>query len=132
MYLYHASTTQGLKTLEPRQRYTPSRNMKFPAIYATPLAAYAATHSFPWSTDEGVKLNTADGVISLSVPESFRERIQVPISIYKLPDTNFVHTDDEVTGHTWHTTESVGVLEEIKYDSVEKALTELGAHLTFV
>ncbi|HEY1037122.1 MAG TPA: hypothetical protein VGE62_00905 [Candidatus Paceibacterota bacterium] len=131
-YLYHGSTIQGLKTLEPRKRHTPSSAMDYEAIYATPLPAYAAAHSFSWSTDEGVDLNVFSGKdVSLVVPANFKERLQVPISIYKLPADGFEHTADETTGHAWHTKKPTAVLEEVVYPSVEAALAELGVTLTY-
>ena len=69
-HLYHGSTTQHIKVLEPRQRYTPQGKIEYAAIYATPLTAYAASHSFPWSTDEGVKLDVVDGIVEMSIPTS--------------------------------------------------------------
>ena len=131
-YLYHASTTQNIKTLEPRKRYTPQGKINYSAIYATPLPAYAVSHSFPWSTGEGVILNVNNSIVYLSIPKSFKERLQVPISIYKLSSEGFKHTEEEVTGHTWHTVNPVQVIEEVKYPSVEIALKELGVILQYI
>ncbi len=131
-HLYHGSTTQNIRTLEPRKRYTPQGKIEYAAIYATPVAGYAACHSFPWSTDEGVNLNTFGGKFEMSVPVALKERLQEPISIYKIPDTGFTHTKEETTGYTWHTIQPVEVLEEVKYESVEKALQELGVKLSYI
>jgi len=131
-YLYHGSTTQNIKTLEPRKRYTPQGKIDYSAIYATPLIAYAATHSFPWSSDEGVGLDVGDTKIFFNIPEALQERLQVPISIYKISDEHFKHTEEEVTGYTWHTTEPVDVLEEKQYSSVEAALKELGVDFKYI
>ena len=62
-YLYHGSTTQNIKRLEPRIRYTPAGKIDYSAIYASPLAAYAAAHSFPWSSNEGVDLDVLNNQI---------------------------------------------------------------------
>ncbi len=131
-YLYHGSTTQHIKTLEPRERYTPQGKIDYSAIYATPLPAYAAAHSFAWSTDEGVDLQVRDNQVFLTVPQSFKERIQVPVSIYKISANGFTHTAEETTGYTWHTTSPVEILEEVQYPSVEVALKELGVVVGFV
>ncbi|MBU3668365.1 MAG: hypothetical protein FGM57_00170 [Candidatus Taylorbacteria bacterium] len=130
-YLYHGSTTQNIKTLEPRKRYTPQGKIDYSAIYAKPLPAYAAAHSFPWSTDEGVGLDVEEHGVDLSIPNSLKERLQVPVSIYKLAPDSFEHTEEELTGYTWHTTKPIEILEEVKYPSVEVALKELGAKLTY-
>ncbi len=132
MYLYHASTVQNLKTLEPRHRSSPHDDFKVEVIFASPLAAYSACHSFLWETSEGVVLKVENSEINFSIPENFKERLQVPISIYKISDENFMHTNEEVTGQTWHTVQPTDVIEEIKYESVEKALVGLGVKLHFV
>lgn len=130
-YLYHGSVVQNIKILEPRKRHTPSATIDFSAIYATPLPAYAVTHSFPWTSDEGFDVNVTNGKVEMIVPKEYRERLQVPISIYKVFATDFVHTKDEESGYTWHATCSVPVLEEAKYGSVEDALNKLGCALKF-
>jgi hypothetical protein len=131
-YLYHGSTTQNIKILEPRKRYTPQGKIDYFAIYATPLPAYAAAHSFPWSTDEGVGLDVDQSGVNLSIPISLKERLQIPVSIYKVSSDNFRHTKEELTGYTWHTINPVEVIEEIKYPSVEIALRELGAKFQYI
>ena len=131
-YLYHGSIIQNIKILEPRKRYTPQGKIDYPAIYATPLPAYAAAHSFPWSTDEGFGLDVDEHGVGLSIPKNLRERLQVPISIYKLSSEGFEHTKEELTGQTWHKTNPVEVIEEVKYPSVEVALKELGAKFHYV
>lgn len=131
-YLYHGSTTQNIKILEPRRRYTPQGKIEYSAIYATPLPAYAVAHSFPWSTDEGVGLDVDEKGVDLSVPINLKERLQVPISIYKLSSEGFEHTEEELTGYTWHTIHPVEVIEEVKYSSVEIALKELGAKCQYI
>ena len=131
-YLYHGSTTQNIKILEPRKRYTPQGKIDYSAIYATPLQGYAATHSFPWSSDEGVALDVNEDEISFSVPKKLAERLQSPISIYKISSENFKHTQEELTGYTWHTTQPVEVLEEKQYASVAEALKELGVDVKYV
>lgn len=131
-FLYHGSTTQNIKILEPRKRYTPQGKINYSAIYATSLVGFAAAHSFPWSTREGVGLDVYEDLIELSIPKNLKERLQVPISIYKLSAKGFEHTKEETSGYTWHTINPVKVLEEIKYLSVEIALKELGVKFEYV
>jgi hypothetical protein len=130
-YLYHGSTTQNLKNLEPRKRFTPNGDIDYSAIYATPSMAFAATHSFPWSTKEGFDLSIENGEIFFTVPSNFRERLNAPISIYKLPSDGFQQTKEESTGYTWHTTKDAIVLEEVKYKSVIEALNKLNIKVSF-
>lgn len=131
-HLYHGSTTQNLKTLEPRKRYTPAGKIDYAAIYATPLPAYAAAHSFPWSSDEGVGLDVVDGKVDMSVPKALQPRLQVSISIYKVSSDNFEHTKEEETGYTWHAVKPAQVIEETKYKSVEEAIAVLGGLLNYI
>ncbi len=93
-YLYHGSTIQNLKVLEPRKRFTPGEDFQEAVIYATPVPAYAAAHAFPWSSDEGFDLETNDN-IELIVPSSRKERLGIPISIYKVSADSFERTFEE-------------------------------------
>ncbi|HEY1041401.1 MAG TPA: hypothetical protein VGE63_01610 [Candidatus Paceibacterota bacterium] len=129
--LYHGSVVRNLKTLEPRKRYTPSQTIEYAAIYATPLPGFAAAHSFAWSSDEGVELDVENGKVTMLIPETLKERLSIPISIYTLPPDTFELTKEEGTGATWHSTQPVNILQEKKYSSVLEALTENGVELTF-
>ncbi len=62
-YLYHGSSIQNLKILEPRKRFTPEGKINYSAIYASPSIQFSICHSFPWSTNEGVNLSIEDGKI---------------------------------------------------------------------
>lgn len=131
-YLYHGSAAHNIKILEPRKRYTPQGKINYSAIYATPLPAFAAAHSFPWSTDEGVELDVEENEVTLSIPKSLKERLQIPISIYKVQAEGFEYTEEESSGYTWHTIHPVEVIEEAKYPSVEIALKELGVKFRYI
>ena len=128
-YLYHGSIIQNLKILKPRKRYTPAGKIDFAAIYATKLPAYAACHSFPWSSKEGIDLNIIGNKISLEIPSKFKDRLKTPISIYKISSKDFEHTKEESTGLTWHSKKQTPIIEEVKYASVKEALEILGAKL---
>lgn len=132
MFLYHGSTTQNLKILEPRKRYTPAGKIEYAAIYATPLIPFAIAHSFPWSSDDGIGLDVIKDNISISVPKNLKDRLQVPISIYKISNEGFELTKEEETGYTWHSINPTKVIEEIKFSSVEEALKQLGSKLEYI
>jgi len=131
-FLYHGSTTQGLATLEPRKRYTPAGKIDFAMIYASLNPAFAAMHSFPWSSDEGFDIMIDHDQMTLVVPAKQAERLNIPISIYKISADGFQATIEETTGETWHTTKPTSVLEETKYTSVKDALQTFGATIKFV
>jgi hypothetical protein len=130
-YLYHGSTTQNIKILEPRHRYTPAGKINDEAIYATPLPVFAAAQSFPWSSDEGVILDATDEKIKMTVPTGLKQRLSAPISIYKISSGGFEQTVEESTGFTWHTKSPVRVLEEIKYPSAAEAIRSLGGEIIY-
>ncbi len=131
-YLFHGSTTQDIKVLEPRKRYTPAGKIEYKAIYATPLPHYAAAHAFPWNSDEGVDLDVVGDDVFLEVPESIEDRLNTPVSIYKIHSDGFRHTTEELTGATWDTIKPVQVLSETKYPSVRQAFEELGGKLSIL
>ncbi len=83
-------------------------------------------HSFPWTSDEGIDFEVIDGKVMLIVPKALEDRLEQPISIYKVSAEKFQHTTEEETGYTWHAIEPIEVLEERKYASVIEAFRELG------
>ncbi len=131
-YLYHGSTTQGIKLLEPRKRFTPAGAIDYSAIYASSSPAFAICHSFPWSSDEGIDIEIKDGRMQLLVPSQLRDRLNTPISLYKILSVGFERTQEEETGYTWHTTASVPVIEEARYESVFEALEKNGGKVSYV
>lgn len=131
MLLYHGSTTQNLTLLKPHHRYSPAGAISYGAIYATPSLAFAATQAFPWSSDEGIDVEVNNTKMILTIPLSLKARLLVPVSIYKISDDKFVHTKEETMGLTWHATEPVEVIEEVKYESALKALEELDVEVKY-
>jgi hypothetical protein len=54
--LYHGTITPNIELFKPRKRYTPSSDSG-PRVYASGNPAFAAAHSFPWHSGEGVRLS---------------------------------------------------------------------------
>lgn len=131
-FLYHASPVQGLTTLKPQKRFAPEGMVIDSAIYASPKIEFAATHGFTWTTDEGIDLSIYDGKITLTIPKDMRDRLLIPLSIYKISDEDFVKTVEETTGLTWHTEKTVAVINETKFASAEDALAELGVDVHYI
>ncbi len=131
-YLYHGSTTQNIKTLEPRHRYVPTDEITHEAIYATTLPAFAAAQSFPWSSEEGFILDVTGGKIKMIVPVRFKDRLSTPVSIYKISDEGFDQTKEESTGFTWHIKNPITFLEEIQYPTAANAIESLGGEIVYV
>ena len=70
-YLYHCSTTPGIKELEPRKRFTPmilGKKAK-PAIYAAKDPGYAAGHGFSWKSSDGLDIFEYNNKVILKVPK---------------------------------------------------------------
>ena len=131
-FLYHGSATSGIKILEPRKRFTPAGKIEYAAIYASTLPLIAAVHSFPWTSDEGIDFDILEKEITLAIPDSLKDRLQKPISIYEVSAKRFRHTAEDETGYTRHSIEPVEVLEENKYTSVIEAFKELGGEIKLI
>jgi hypothetical protein len=131
-FLYHGSVIQDIKLVEPKKRFTPAGAIDYSAIYASPSPAFAICHSFPWSSDEGIDIETKDDRIRLLIPSQLRGRLNTPVSLYKIPAAGFEHTREEETGYTWHTTMTVPVLEEVCYASVLEALQKNGGEVSYI
>ncbi len=131
MELYHGSIVHNFKILKPSRNHTPDGKIDYEAVYATPLKAYAAAHAFPWGSDEGFDLDVINGQVEFIVPLKFKERLNVPISIYSVDQSGFEFTKEEIVGYTWHSRKEVEVLDEKKYTSVEEAIVKLGGSIKY-
>ncbi len=131
-HLYHGSVVRGLKVLEPKKRFTPSETIDFSAIYATPSKTFAITHSFPWSSEDGFDVEIKDGQVTLLCPKLSVHKLIVPISIYVISDKDFVRTEVEETGYTWHSIESSVVMEEIRYETVVLAMEKEAGFIEYI
>lgn len=129
-YLYHGSITADIEVLEPRRRYTP-QGVDIEAVYATPLPAYAVAHSFPWGSEEGFDLDVISGVVNFVVPNEYKDRLLVPVYVYKISSNTFEFTKDELVGYTYHSLSPVKVISVQQYPSVKVALELLGANITY-
>lgn len=128
--LYHGSSTDGIERLEPRLRYTPGEELNSPAgIYATDLPAFAAGHSFPWSTDEGIDLNVIEGVVVMDVPQSILDRLERNIYIYTVSADPFTFLECESSGHTYRTTQPVDCLAKAAFHNVKEAIEFYGGRV---
>jgi len=121
--LYHGSLTDGIERLTPRVRFTPGEELSSPAgIYASDLPAFAAAHSFPWFSAEGIDLFVEDGIVVLEIPASLAERLDTPVYMYFVDGLLFSLLECESTGHTFRATEAVDCLDKIRFDSVTEAI----------
>jgi hypothetical protein len=130
--LYHGSSVQNIKTLEPRKRFTPAGLIDFSAIYATSLRAFAVCHSFSWSSESRIDIEIKDEKVTLIVPTSLKSLLNIPISIYTVSADQFIKTEEDQLGATWHAIETVEVISESKYDNVMEAMESAGGYIEFV
>jgi len=129
-YFYHGSLTDEIERLEPRLRYTPGNESNSPAgIYASDLPAFAAAHSFPWSSDEGIDLYVVGETVMLEIPRSLVERLQIPVHVYRVENKLFSQITCDLTGHTFRATEPVDCLEKKSFSSVVEAIEYYGGYV---
>ena len=132
-FLYHGSSVDGIECLEPRLRYTPGDEEMSPAgIYASDLPAFAAAHSFPWSSDEGIDLYVDEGTVFLQVPHSLAPRLQRSTFIYVVDGSQFTFLTCEATGHTFRATKAIPCLQKMSFPSVTDAITHYGGHVVIM
>lgn len=131
-FVYHGSTAGNITEFEPRKRYTPN-GLDVPArVYASPNPAFAAAHSFPWSSDEGIDVTFDEGKTVLVVPEKFKDKLEQKVYIYKIDGSNFKPTKEEGTGETYHSEEHVSPQETIAFESVTSAIEYFGGHVHII
>lgn len=130
--VYHGSVSGDIQEFEPRKRFTPSGADVPPRVYATPNPAFAAAHSFPWSSDEGIDVTFKDGQTILVIPEEHRDRLNQPVFIYELSGDNFELTEEEETGETYHSVSGVVPDEVRSFSSVTEAVEHFGGRIKIV
>jgi hypothetical protein len=125
---YHSSQTDDIDTLEPRSRYTPGGDKAPPSsVYATDDPAYAATHAFPWATEEGVNLYYDDsGHVKLEVPASIQDRLKQPVFIYEVSSKTFEAVTSDEMGHNFRSVVPVKCLAKRRFENVIAAVTCYG------
>src|SRR4051812_15559937 len=123
---------EGIREFEPRSKATPQGLDLGPAVYSSPLPAFAAAHGFRWSSNEGFTLYVVDCEVVFKVPERFRYRLLVPVYLYELPPDHFEITPEETTGWTFHSRMKVVPLDVRKFGSVEEAIFSFGGHVKYV
>lgn len=134
--MYHGSTHTNLQVLKPFKRYTPGDETLAdsipPRIYATYLPAYAVAHSFPWSSEDGIDIAIEHDRITLIVPKNNKWLLNQEICIYTLPDTDFVKTEEEKTGLTYHSEHEVTPVSVEHFKSVLDAMEQFSGKVKYI
>jgi hypothetical protein len=128
--LYHGSSTAGIAEFEPRRRYVPSEAID-DQIYATDLPAFAAAHSFPWQSSEGFDLSIENGTVAFYIPSVYKERLNAPAYIYKLPGNSFRLATEDSTGHTFISDTNVTPIGVKQFVTVEQAIQYFGGKVVY-
>lgn len=135
-HIYHGTIEKDLAVIRPFKRFTPGgaelADKMPPRIYASYNQAYAVAHSFPWSSDDGVDITIKDGVVILMVPHTSQHVLKQEVSIYALPDSDFVFTTEEETGLTYHSTVEVAPLACQCFKSVTAAMDAMGGKIELI
>ncbi len=125
-FIYHGSITGEIKEFEPRKRYTPSEEVATKRTYASDNPCFAVMHSFPWSSEEGIDIVEKEDKLYLQIPKDLQNRLNQPIYIYKLSGDNFVLTEEENTGNTYHTEKPVKPLSVKRFSTVTEGIEYYG------
>ena len=70
--------------------------------------------------------------MTLLVPEDKKNLLNTKIYVYSLPDKTFVPTEEEETGLTYHSVESVKPIKCECFPSVFKAMSDFGGVIKFI
>ena len=131
--IYHGTTTPNIAILEPRKRFTPGganiADMIKPRIYASYVPAFAVAHGFPWSSADGIDIEISEGKVTLVLPKNKSGILDQKVCLYELPDTTFVHTDEEETGLTYHTEVNTVPLSVKCFASISEAMEVNGGRI---
>lgn len=129
-FFYHGSATDGIECLEPKLRYTPGNELASPpSVYASDLPAFAAAHSFPWSSSEGIQLYVEGTTVIMEISTKIYERLQRKVYIYTVDSSLFSRVESELTGHTFRATIPVECLEKQSFQSVVEAIEYYGGQV---
>jgi len=134
--IYHGTTQKDLDIIKPFKRFTPGdeevADSISPRIYASYVPTFAAAHSFPWSSEDGIDIVTEDGAVSILVPADKQSVLDQEICIYTLPDDTFILTTEEETGLTYHTEQKIIPIKCDCYQSVIVAMEKLGGQIKLI
>jgi len=132
MILYHASSQQDLKYIDPNKNIMKHNNEKHRKVYASPDKAYASAFSFMWSEAEGFRYERSTDRDSwvLKVPPKYASRLNHPCSIYIVDNAGFV--DENMSTPEYSSKVSVKVLKEEKYKSALECMRINGVKVSIL
>lgn len=132
MILYHASTEQNLKFLDPHRTMPLHLSGLKKEIYASPDKAYAAGFCFNWKPSDGIIFNKIfeKGPWVLKVPPKYAQRLNHPCSIYELDTNGFGNLNTSKPEYSSKI--KVKVLNEEKYETALMCLKQNGVEVSIL
>jgi len=123
--LYHASSQQNLKSLDP-SRNTSKHTAGFRAVtYASDDKTFVSAFTFPWIDPMGIKFGRVNmGAWTLTIPKKHLPLMDKPCSIYEVPAKDFTKVPGTMPEYTSDV--EVPVLKETKYTSARKCMEAHG------
>lgn len=130
-FLFHGSLTGDIEELEPRERHKPEESIGA-RVYATPFPAWAAAHSWDWSSEDRVDTRIKNGKVVLIIPKHLKEKLFVPVYIYKVPSESFNKTGKEFTGNTYDSVQKIKPVSVEKFNSVIEAIQYFDGEISYI
>jgi len=125
MILYHASPTQGLKELDPKESASTHLKTLKKYVYASDDKSYVAGFSFEWSSRDGIRYGQweDDGPWVIQIPKRHLHRLKTKCSIYTIDPMGFRKVYGMPTPE-FYSKNIVKVLSEEKYKSCLECLKQ--------
>lgn len=114
---FHASPTQGLRFLDPKETKSTHLKTVKSYVYVTDDPTYAAGFSFEWSNNEGFRFgsNSEDvGDWYIVIPNKYKNRLKTPCSMYHIKDQGFRKVYNMNTPE-WYSKTRVRIFKEEKF-----------------
>ena len=130
MKLYHASPTQGLKTLDPgKTRSTHLKSLKH-YVYASDEKTYAAGFCFEWSSSDGIKYGQfhTNGPWILEIPRKHLKKLKEKCSLYTIENTGFQKVRG-INTPEFYSKQKTKVQKEEKYKHALECLNKNGVKI---
>jgi len=132
--LYHSSSKQGLKYLDPAE--TQSTHLKHLKnyVYASDEKSYSAAFCFEWHSVEGFKYGKEDKTSPnwvLQIPKRFEERLKQKCSLYYVSSKGFKKVYGATTPE-FVSKEKVEIIKEERYKSARDCLEKNNVEVVII
>lgn len=130
--LYHASSQQNLKYIDPNKNITNHNNEKHKKVYASTDKSYSSAFSFSWSDSEGFRYGrySDNSQWELKVPPKYASRLNHPCSIYEVEEKGFI--DENLSTPEYSSKTKVKVISEEKYETAVECMRRNGVKISIL